>query len=150
MFLFSLRFLPSDFLRPWVFLCFTTVLPLSYRPNIQGIHCHYFLHGLPGWRSGKEFTCQCRRHKRYRFHPWVGKIPWSRKCNPSSILAWKTPWTKEGAWQAAVHGVAESRAWLGTYTLSIHFEIWNLISSWLKTCLNILNFISRKIFFASY
>ena len=29
--------------------------------------------------SGKESTCQCRRHKRCRFSPWVGKIPWSRK-----------------------------------------------------------------------
>ena len=26
--------------------------------------------------SGKESTCQCRRHM---FDPWVGKIPWSRK-----------------------------------------------------------------------
>ena len=25
--------------------------------------------------SGKEPTCQCRRHKRLRFNPWVGKIP---------------------------------------------------------------------------
>ena len=30
------------------------------------------LQGLPWWLSGKEFTCQC---KRYRFHPWAGKIP---------------------------------------------------------------------------
>ena len=25
--------------------------------------------------SGKESTFQCRRHRRYRFDPWVGKIP---------------------------------------------------------------------------
>ena len=25
--------------------------------------------------QGKESTCQCRRHRRCRFHPWVGKIP---------------------------------------------------------------------------
>ena len=29
-----------------------------------------------GWLSGKESTCQCRR---YRFNPWIGKIPWRRK-----------------------------------------------------------------------
>ena len=23
----------------------------------------------------KEPACQCRRHKRHRFNPWVGKIP---------------------------------------------------------------------------
>ena len=27
-----------------------------------------------GGASGKEPTCQCRRHKRRRFDPWVGKI----------------------------------------------------------------------------
>ena len=34
--------------------------------------------GLPGGTSGKEPTCQCRRHKRCGFDPWVGKIPWRR------------------------------------------------------------------------
>ena len=34
---------------------------------------------LPWWLSSKESTCQCRRRKRYRFHPEVGKIPWRRK-----------------------------------------------------------------------
>ena len=32
--------------------------------------------GLPWRLSGKESTCQCRRHE---FDPWVGKIPWRRK-----------------------------------------------------------------------
>ena len=35
--------------------------------------------GLPRWRSGKESTCQCRRHG---FSPWVGKIPWRRNWQP--------------------------------------------------------------------
>ena len=26
----------------------------------------------------KDLTCQCRRHERLRFDPWVGKIPWRR------------------------------------------------------------------------
>ena len=34
--------------------------------------------GLPGSASGKETTCQCRRLKRHKFNPWVGKIPWRR------------------------------------------------------------------------
>jgi len=29
---------------------------------------------FPGGLVGKEPTCQCRRHKRCRFNPWVGKI----------------------------------------------------------------------------
>ena len=31
--------------------------------------------GFPGGTGGKEATCQCRRHKRRRFHPWVGRSP---------------------------------------------------------------------------
>ena len=45
--------------------------------------------------SGKELTCQCRRCKRHGFDPWVGKSPWSRKWQHSSILAWRSPWTEE-------------------------------------------------------
>ena len=42
-----------------------------------------FLLGFPGGTSGKERACQCRRR---RFHPWVGKIPWSRKWHPSPVF----------------------------------------------------------------
>ena len=55
----------------------------------------YFL-GFPGGASGKELTCQCRRHKRCRFDPQFGKIPWGRALGPhSSILAWRIPRTEE-------------------------------------------------------
>ena len=41
------------------------------------IICHlWILKGLAWWLSGKESTCQCRRHG---FSPWVGKITWRRK-----------------------------------------------------------------------
>ena len=33
---------------------------------------------FPGGTSGKEPSCQCRRHKSHRFDPWAGKIPWRR------------------------------------------------------------------------
>ena len=35
--------------------------------------------GFPGGTSGEEAPCQCRRHKRCRFDPWVRKIPWRRR-----------------------------------------------------------------------
>ena len=41
---------------------------------------------LPRWCIGKEFTCQCRRHRRLRFDPWVGKIPQRRKWQPTPVL----------------------------------------------------------------
>ena len=34
--------------------------------------------GLPGGTSGKEPAYQCKRHKRFRFDPQVGKMPWKR------------------------------------------------------------------------
>ena len=41
--------------------------------------------GLPRWFSGKESACQCRRHRRHRFSPWVSKIPW-RKWQLTPVL----------------------------------------------------------------
>ena len=42
-----------------------------------------------------------------RFDPWVRKIPLEQEmATHSSIFTWKIPWTE--AWQAPVHGVAES------------------------------------------
>ena len=38
---------------------------------------------LPRWNSGKEFACQC---KRCGFDPWVGKILWSRKWQPTLVF----------------------------------------------------------------
>ena len=41
---------------------------------------------LPRWLCGKESACQCRRHKRCRFDPWVRKIPQSRKWQPTPVF----------------------------------------------------------------
>ena len=52
--------------------------------------------GLPRWCSDKESARQCRRHKGCGFDPWVEKIPWRRKWQPTpGILAWKILWTEE-------------------------------------------------------
>ena len=39
--------------------------------------------GLPRWLSGKESACQC---KRLRFDPWVRKMPWRRKWQPTPVF----------------------------------------------------------------
>ena len=41
--------------------------------------------GFPGGSVVKESTCQCWRCKRRGFDPWVGKIPWRRKWQPTPI-----------------------------------------------------------------
>ena len=38
--------------------------------------------GLLRWLSGKESACQCRR---LGLSPWVGKIPWRRKWQPTML-----------------------------------------------------------------
>ena len=40
---------------------------------------------LPRWSSAKESACQIRRCKRHSFYPWIVKIPWSRKWQPTPV-----------------------------------------------------------------
>ena len=48
---------------------------------------------LPWWLSGKESACQCRRPW---FDPWVRKIPWGGKWQPTPVfLPGEFPWTEE-------------------------------------------------------
>ena len=44
----------------------------------------------------QESPCPCRWRRRHKFYPWVGKIPWSRKWQPSlEFLPGKVPWTEK-------------------------------------------------------
>ena len=52
--------------------------------------------GFPGGASGKGPACQCKRHKRCWFSPWVGKIPWRRTWQPTPVfLSGESPWTEK-------------------------------------------------------
>ena len=42
--------------------------------------------GFPSGNSGKEPACQCRRHRRCGFNPWVWKIPWRRAWQPTPVF----------------------------------------------------------------
>ena len=71
-------------------------------------------YGLPRWLSGKISACQCRRHRKQGFYPWVQKIPWRRKWQPApvflpgnshgqrSLVGYKSPgckgWTQLSNW----------------------------------------------------
>ena len=48
-------------------------------------HFNYkeILYGLFWWLGSKKSACQCRR---CGFNPWVRKIPWSRKWQPTLIF----------------------------------------------------------------
>ena len=52
--------------------------------------------GFLGGTSGKEPTCQCRRHKRHGFDPWIGRLPLEEgMAIHSSVLFQRIPWTEE-------------------------------------------------------
>ena len=42
--------------------------------------------GFPGGAGSRESACQCRRCQSLWFNPWVGKMAWSKKWQPASIL----------------------------------------------------------------
>ena len=63
--------------------------------------------GFPDGASGKEPTCQCRRHKKLGFNPWVGKIPGEGNCNPLQYTCLGKPMNR-GAWWATIHGLTKN------------------------------------------
>ena len=76
-----------------------------------------FLDGI----SGKESACQCRRHKRYSFYPWIKKIPWRRAENSPQFYCLQNAMDR-GAWWATAHRVTQS--WTQLKRLSTHTELW--------------------------
>ena len=50
---------------------------------------------------------QFRRHGRHWFDPWVGKIPWRKKLQPTPVFLLKNP-TNRRAWQATIQRAAKS------------------------------------------
>ena len=83
------------------------------------------LRDFPGGTSGKEPIWQCRRHKRCRFDPWVGKIPWRRAWQPTPVFL---PGEShgQGSWQATVHRISKSQIqlkWLSTEALKHRVKV---------------------------
>ena len=60
-------------------------------PRVQDFHeqrtlLSYSLLYPSDGSAGKESACQCGRHRRHGFDPWVGKIPWRRKWQPTPVF----------------------------------------------------------------
>ena len=77
------------------------------------------VYGLPRWLSGRESTCNAGRNG---FDPWVRKIPWRRKWQPTAVflpgqshgqrkLAGYNPWG---------HEVSDMTENLHTHTLDVY------------------------------
>ena len=57
-----------------------------YLKMISTAFTKVFFRDTGGGPSGKEPTCQYRKPKRCRFDPWVGKILWTRKWQPTQVF----------------------------------------------------------------
>ena len=97
----------------WADSCYNLAMGEAQMCTIQN-SSHCFRFGLPRSCTGKESTCQSRRH---RFDPWVRKIPWRRKWQPTPVflpgeshgqrsLAGDSPWG---------HKESDITEWLSTY-----------------------------------
>ena len=59
-------------------------------------HTHSHTHiGFSGGASGKEPTCQCRRHKKHGLIPGSWRSPGEEMAVHSSFVAWRIPWIDE-------------------------------------------------------
>ena len=87
--------------------CLRMVIKDSACPGINQTNRSPYGFWYPKWwgflgGSGKEFTCQCRRLRRYKFDPWVGKIPWRRKWQSTQYSCLGNP-IDRGPRKATVH-----------------------------------------------
>ena len=73
--------------------------------HVSDIWCYGLYVRTHGGASGKESTCQCRKHKRCRFDPWL------EIGNPLQHSCLDNP-TDRRAWWAIVRGVSKSLKWL--------------------------------------
>ena len=86
-------------------------------------------HSFPGGASGKDCACQCRRWKRHRFDPWIGRSPGEGHGNPIQYFVCRIPWTEE---PSGLHVVANSRTQLKQLSthaqmLGIPYKIWGYL-----------------------
>ena len=70
--------------NPTTVYCYSSFLDILLNLLIK----KWFLHSgdFPGASASKESTCQWRRHRKHRFHPWVRNIPWRRKWQPAPVF----------------------------------------------------------------
>ena len=74
----------------WTTGCWTV---LSLPSSLPRLPDYSVSHRLPRW----EPICQCRRHKRGEFDPWVRKIPWGRAWLPILVFL-----PSESHWQRSM------------------------------------------------
>ena len=94
--------------------------------------------GFPGGTRGKESACQCRRCKRHGLNPWVGKIPWGMKRQPTPVflprklhekgeLAGYSPWGHKEL-DTTEHMCSSKTTWGLTLFFCFAIQLWLTIA----------------------
>ena len=78
---------------------------------------HYEVYRLPWWLRWWSVCLQCGRPG---FNPWVGKVSWRRKWQPTPVSCLENP-RDGGVWWATVRGVTKSRTRLSDFTFTMRF-----------------------------
>ena len=92
-------------------------VPTLTKPEVLTLNLFTFILLLPKWCSDQEYSCQCGRHNRHRFRPWVRKILWRRRWQPTPVFLMKNPMVRGASW-ATVCWVAKSQTRLSVHTHS--------------------------------
>ena len=69
--------------KRWYFLCMA-IQNIQSGDSFRGGWCR--TQGFPGGTSDKESACQCRRLWTCECDPWVGRIPWRKKWQPTPVF----------------------------------------------------------------
>ena len=96
-------------------------LKIQCNSRIQGSSSFLFndisYSGFPGDASSKEPACQCRRHNKFGFDPWIGKTSWSRKWQPTPVFfPGKILWTEEPGGLQYLGSQRVGHYWARTHT----------------------------------
>ena len=75
---------------------------------------------FPGGSVVKESTCQCRRHRIHGFVPWVKKISWRRKWQPTPVFS---PWKSHGQRRLAGYSPWGPKEWDKTEHTHTHIHV---------------------------
>ena len=93
----------SFFPRFWWLLAVLGILWLWQHPVSVCVFAYLIMRTLVIWfrahPMGASLVAQTVKNlpamQRPEFDPWVRKIPWRREWQPTSIVAWRIPWTEE-------------------------------------------------------
>ena len=82
-----------------------------------------------GGASGKEPTCQSRRQKRPRFHPWIRKSPWRRAWQPTPAFLPRESHGQRSLTGDIVHRISKIPTQLKRFRMCQFFPVAQLLKN---------------------